>query len=239
MSLIDFFAFTYLIFDSVPLTKAGTVSSQTCIVYLMSDNLVTLITTLTVQGILQLRVYALYNRSKKILLFLLTLCVVEVAAMVVLAGITLSHLEHLPIASTSTGCYYKGLLGLSAVFWVPGLIYEPILFGLVAFKAWPLKTKGMSVPLVTRIARDSLLYFIVIFAELLISTVIWAQAPTYINIMMPWSAALPSVLGGRLLLNMREMALAQGGHTYVLETLISAPLCSDQDELWEGDSVER
>jgi len=96
-------------------------------------------------------------------------------------------------------------------------MYEPILFGLIAYKAWPLESGGLRTPLVTRIARDSLLYFIVVFAELLISTVIWAQAPTYINIVMPWSAALPSLLGSRLLLNMREVVHAQGSNSYILE----------------------
>ncbi|KAI0079549.1 hypothetical protein K474DRAFT_590296 [Panus rudis PR-1116 ss-1] len=169
-------------------------------------------------SILQLRVYALYDRSRKILVFLLALCAAEVATMAVLVGVTIGHLEHLPIASTDTGCFYKGILSLSALFWVPGLIYEPVLFVLVAYKAWPRRRNGPRIPLVTRIARDSLLYFVLVFAELLISTMVWARAPTYINLVMPWSAALPSILGSRLLLNMREMVSRQGNKSYIVET---------------------
>ncbi|CAL1707160.1 unnamed protein product [Somion occarium] len=219
-----FFAFAFLIFDTIPVTPNGILSSRVydnavCVIYLMCDDIVTLLTTMTVQVILQLRVYALYNRSRKILIFLLALCALEVSAMAVLVGVTIGHLERLPVSSTTTGCYYRGILGFSALFWVPGLIYEPILFFLVLYKAWPSKRNEPQIPLVVRIARDSLLYFVLVFAELLISTVIWARAPTYINLVMPWSAALPSILGSRLLLNMREMVYKQGNaNSYILET---------------------
>lgn len=117
--------------------------------------------------------YALYDRSLKILIFMLVLCAIEIIIMVVLVAITISHLEGehcffdcrfygslrsyfqgLPIASTSTGCFYNGVLSLSALFWVPGLVFEPILFFLVAFKAWPRKQQGPIPPLANRIARD-------------------------------------------------------------------------------------
>ncbi|KAK7692594.1 hypothetical protein QCA50_004225 [Cerrena zonata] len=217
-----FFALAFLIFDTIPVTKDGILSShilRSCVIYLMCDDIVTMVTTLTVQLILQLRVYALYNRSRKILIFLLCLCAMELSIMAILVGITMGHLDHLPLSSTTTGCYYRGILGFSALFWVPGLVYEPILFLLVLYKAWPSERNGPSVPLITRIARDSLLYFVVIFAELLISTVVWARTPTYINMVMPWSAALPSILGSRLLLNMREVVMNRGNmKSYVLET---------------------
>ena len=39
----------------------------------------------------------------------------------------------------------------SALFWIPGLIFEPVLFALVAYKAWGADTK---IPLITRMARE-------------------------------------------------------------------------------------
>lgn len=232
-----FFAFLWLIFDSVPLTKSGTNSSHVCVIYLMCDDLVTMVTTLTVQGILQLRVYALYNRSKRILVFLLTMCAIEVAVMATLIAVTIGHLNHLPVASTSTGCYYHGFLGIGAVFWAPGLVYEPILFLLVLYKAWPTK-QTIRVPLVTRIARDSLFYFVVIFAGLLLSTIIWAHYPTWINLVMPWSAALPSILGSRLLLNMREAALHREDGSYFLESFTAGPASWPKFRGHRGNAVD-
>jgi len=215
-----FFSLTYLIFDSVPLTKSGVVSSKICVIYLMCNDIVTLIQTLLIQVILQLRVYALYERSKTILMLLLTFCALEIAAMASLVGVTIGHLEHIPVVSTPTGCFYRGLLNASALFWVPGLVFEPLLCVLVIYKAWSREKQGRRIPLMVTVARDSLIYFAVIFIVLLASTIIWARNPTYINMIMPWSAALPSILGSRLLLNMREKVHRSGEeNSYIMETI--------------------
>jgi len=224
-----FFALVYLIFDSVSLTPSGEVPSKVCVIYLLCDGLVTLVTTLCVQGILQLRVYALYDRTRTILTFLVGASILEVASMAILVGITASHLYHLPIISTNTGCFYEGLLGFSALFWVPGLLYEPILLLLVLYKAWPFRNKRMRSNLITRIARDSLTYCAAIFAILFISAIIWSLFPTYINIVNPWSAALPSILGSRLLLNMRDAVSREGEanpNSYFLEYFVEDELTS-------------
>jgi len=224
-----FFALIYLAFDSVSLTPSGEVSSKVCVIYLLCDGIVTLVTTLCVQAILQLRVYALYDRSRKMLIFLIGATMLEIAAMAILTGITISHLFDLPIISTNTGCFYQGLLGFSALFWVPGLVYEPVLLLLVLYKAWPFRKQAMRSNLIARIARDSLIYFAAIFVELFISTIIWSLFPTYINIVNPWSAALPSILGSRLLLNMREAVSYQGEanpNSYFLEFFVEDEVTS-------------
>ncbi|GJE99743.1 hypothetical protein PsYK624_160140 [Phanerochaete sordida] len=81
-------------------------------------------------------------------------------------------------------------------------------------------------------ARDSLMYFAVIFVELLVSTIVWARAPQYINILNPWSAALPSLLGSRLMLNMREAVYRRGlPESYIVETFVT-PLPSTLPALY-------
>ena len=93
--------------------------------------------------------------------------------MAILVGVTMGHLEGrshgitdpmtvylnvhvvgIPIRSTANGCAYQGLLKLSSLFWIPGLIFEPILFLLVAYKAWSPFENDTAIPLVTKIARD-------------------------------------------------------------------------------------
>ncbi|GJE88263.1 hypothetical protein PsYK624_043460 [Phanerochaete sordida] len=157
------------------------------------------------------------------LIFLVTLCALEISVMAILIGITMSHLEGLPLKSTATGCAYQGLLSTSSLFWIPGLVFEPVLFTLVAYKAWDPFKRQPTIPLVRRIARDSMLYFVAVFTELLVSTIIWSRAPQYINIINPWSAALPSLLGSRLMLSMREAVLKNGGDdTYIVERFTDA-----------------
>ncbi|EKM61871.1 uncharacterized protein PHACADRAFT_205001 [Phanerochaete carnosa HHB-10118-sp] len=192
-----------------------------------------------------MQIYALYERSRKIKIFLIVACTIEVVAMVVLIAITMSHLESLPILSTNTGCAYQGLLSVSSLFWIPGLVYEPILFALVAYKAWGNRENEPSVPLITRMARESLIYFAVIFVELLLSTVVWARAPEYINLFNPWSAALPSLLGCRLMLSMREAVYQRSDpRSYIMEmfsapTSPSRPSCfNPRRSPWEYSHIE-
>ena len=55
-------------------------------------------------GVYRAQIYALYERSRKILIFLLVMCSLEVAAMAALVGITMSELSrkhHLPILCCS------------------------------------------------------------------------------------------------------------------------------------------
>ncbi|KII84626.1 hypothetical protein PLICRDRAFT_117526 [Plicaturopsis crispa FD-325 SS-3] len=161
------------------------------------------------------------------LVFLAVMCALEIGAMAVLIGITIERLQDLPVVSAATGCSYSGLLPVSSLFWTPALVFEPILCFLVVAKTWKDLPKSIFwgyVPhLPAVLARDSLLYFFVVFANLVAATIIWAQYPHYINVINPyvplhlprvctqtfvvWASAIPSLLGSRLLLNMRERML--------------------------------
>ncbi|TBU52832.1 hypothetical protein BD310DRAFT_831342 [Dichomitus squalens] len=210
-----------------------------CIIYLSVDDFVILVSTLAVQIILQLRVYALYDKGRRVRLFLVCCWLAEVTVMAILIGITMANisgkcrwcspqaraqplmlvLADLPVVSTPTGCYYSGIFSISALFWLPALVYEPILCLMVLWQAWDqdwtswfrraVDRSGTSVRLhqgrlFKVLARDSLIYFVAIFIELIINTVIWSHYNRYINIVVPWAGVLPSILGSRLLLSMRE-----------------------------------
>ncbi|KAI0095194.1 hypothetical protein BDY19DRAFT_73491 [Irpex rosettiformis] len=232
-----FFVLAYYIFDSVPLTYNGIVSTKICVFYLMLDVIVTTVTTLVVQVLLQLRIYALYDRSRKVLLVLLVLCVFEATGMGILVALTMKHLFRTNIPDTSVGCAYQNLPKISFFFFIPSLLYEPILCCMVAYKAI---SSTVRIPLINRIARDSMIYFIAIFAELLVSTLVWAKAPGWMNIVNPWSAALPSLLGSRLILSMREAVERQNNiATYIVEEFPSVVYARDVDHLGsESDDLK-
>ncbi|KAM5545610.1 hypothetical protein V8D89_000648 [Ganoderma adspersum] len=228
-----------------------------CIIYLAIDDFVVVVSTLAVQVILQLRVYALYQKSRRIWLFLIFSCLVEIAVMAIFIGITLANIKGLPVISTSNGCYYTGIFSISAFFWLPALVYEPILFFMVLWKAkeedWLDYFRGWGTStvvdtgfnpgkLVKAFARDSLIYFVGIFIELATNTVIWAHYNRYINVVVPWSGALPSILGSRLFLRMREAILfpeRYGGDLGAATSGIGAPsTMSKTDKRWSVSSAE-
>ncbi|KAG2127713.1 uncharacterized protein EDB93DRAFT_197086 [Suillus bovinus] len=132
---------------------------------------------------------------------MIVLSIIEIATMALLIGLTITRVEKFPVVSTPAGCLFDGLAPLSAIFWTPALILEPIICTLVIKKVF--LDRQQRSELATFLARDSLLYFLVIFMELVGSTIVWARYPSYINLFMPWSVAVPSFLCNRLLLNMR------------------------------------
>ncbi|TBU37840.1 hypothetical protein BD309DRAFT_973131 [Dichomitus squalens] len=214
-----FFPLVWLVLDMIPFTRSGVVSTKVCIIYLSVDDFVILVSTLAVQIILQLRVYALYDKGRRVRLFLVCCWLAEVTVMAILIGITMANISDLPVVSTPTGCYYSGIFSISALFWLPALVYEPILCLMVLWQAWDqdwtswfrraVDRSGTSVHLhqgrlFKVLARDSLIYFVAIFIELIINTVIWSHYNRYINIVVPWAGVLPSILGSRLFLSMRE-----------------------------------
>lgn len=171
-----------------------------CILYLTLDDTVILLSTLMVQCILQMRIYAIWKCDRRILRFMVVATLLEVISMAILIIVTMVRIS---------GCSYSGLIHTSALFWTPALVFEPLLCGLMLIQTRPLQDifwliKPRSLPAL--LGRDSLLYCVVIFSELLVTTNIWIHAPEYMNIVNPWSIALPSILGSRLLLHLKEYA---------------------------------
>ncbi|KAG1739880.1 uncharacterized protein EDB91DRAFT_1134250 [Suillus paluster] len=192
---------SWLIFDIIQLSPTNVASSKTCVTYMLCNNIIALLMTISVQTILQLRAWAIYGRSRRVFFWMIGLSIIEITAMALLIGVTIARVERFPVVSTPVGCVFEGLAPLSAIFWTPALVIEPIICILVLKKV--LLDRQARSELAMFLARDSLLYFLVIFMELVASTVVWARFPDYIDLFMPWSMALPSLLCNRLLLNMR------------------------------------
>ncbi|KAG2114766.1 uncharacterized protein F5147DRAFT_677871 [Suillus discolor] len=188
--------------------------------------------TISVQTILQLRVWAIYNRSRRVLSWMIVLSIIELAAMALLIGLTITRVERFPVVSTPAGCLFDGLAPLSAIFWTPALILEPIICILVLKKVF--LDRQQRSELAMFLARDSLLYFLVIFIELMGSTIVWARYPSYIDLFMPWSIVLPSLLCNRLLLNMRGRFARPGSepvHSSLVIELVNLRTSADSSRM--------
>ncbi|KAI0311430.1 hypothetical protein OF83DRAFT_1068844, partial [Amylostereum chailletii] len=219
-----------------------------CFTLLTMDNIIVILTTLSVQAILQMRVYALYNQNRTLRNILAVCCAIEVSLMAVFHGITMARIStwyspktvscsETPIIPTPPGCYYSGIVLFPSLFWVPALVFEPMLCGLVVWKAWgerclytlkrrrgygsQLERQRTELWLDSRpesfrlLAKDRWVFFFQngsyrIFIELMLNAVIWAHFNQYVNIVYPWATAIASILGSRLFLHMREIILKRG-----------------------------
>lgn len=152
--------------------------------------------------ILQARIYAVYNRNKKLLVVLCGLFLLASGGGVLIPSFGMpldpGHFSSL------RSCYSTFRPPYYSVTWVPPLAYETVLCFVILYKAWTTHRDGGMSSLLTSMILDSFLYFLMIFAVLLVNCLIWALAPQAINLGIGWVVAVPCVAASRLQLNVRE-----------------------------------
>jgi len=172
-----------------------------------------LLTFALAQLILQLRLYALYNRSKKILALMLGTFIAALAASSTLLGLSFVGSNSVPshMIPGLPFCVPGGDLHLFYTFWIPLLISESLLCGLAVYRGIYLhrlhgSTFRSGNRLVEFLIRDSVVYFLVVFAIYFGNTFvfIFAAEPIW-ECTAIFTVALSYVLGNRLLLNVRSM----------------------------------
>ncbi|KAK0478730.1 hypothetical protein IW261DRAFT_1564806 [Armillaria novae-zelandiae] len=167
--------------------------SCTCTFYLrwLSVNLT--VQNAVVQGILVLRVWALYQGNKALHFF-------STSSLDYLAeSVDVERVVALP------GCYADSLPSIIAGYWITPLVIESYLFIMVAFRAFVYWKAGESSPAILNLmARDSTIYFAIIFVLLLGNLLMFLLGPPFLSSLLlnPLSAA-SCILGSRMLLNLR------------------------------------
>ncbi|KAF8513377.1 hypothetical protein JB92DRAFT_3096522 [Gautieria morchelliformis] len=160
-------------------------------------------------GILIIRIYAVYDRSRRLLLLLIALLMAEVASSVVLVIFNLSQVSFMTMQG-STACQSAASPPLAFTCWIPPIIFETFLMSLMLNKGWCVYRSEGGSKLLHLIIRDNILYFGVMFLALLANCIVFANPSSDNRItagfMLYYSfvVAIPCTLGSRLLLNIRE-----------------------------------
>jgi len=162
--------------------------------------------------ILQLRLYALYLLDKRVLILMAASSLLAVAASAGVMGSVLARITatshpfsgyHFCIADNISDHFYA--------FWIPMLVSESVLCGLAVFRFFQNCHRGSTVfqtgrRLVENLIRDSVFYFVVMFATYLANTILFVVGTaTKVEIPIGFAVALSCVLGNRLCLNVRGM----------------------------------
>jgi len=172
-----------------------------------------IITCILADGILQLRLYAMYYLDKRILALMLTCFGIS---MFVAGGIltnTLSNIHALAVPSPLGGmiCYPSHLPERFYLFWIPLLLFECLLWGLAMMRGLQTLryTGSFGRKLMIILIRDSLVYFFAIFMTYTVSLLVHILARvTLLEVPMVFTVALPCVLSNRVVLNIREAVLS-------------------------------
>ncbi|KAJ6606050.1 hypothetical protein DFH09DRAFT_1269147 [Mycena vulgaris] len=174
---------------------------------------------ITTQIILSLRLYAMYGRSKKILAFLITLILSEIAAMVVFFEVpkdglvgTNNPAPDLFICADADPPHIHWMAYVPVIT----LVTESILLGLAVFKASQQVRAGISGGrLLPQLTKESVFFFSAIFGVHLANLIIWMVNILTVNeLFTGYSFAIPAVLANRLLISVRE-------HVDFPETIVS------------------
>jgi len=184
-------------------------SLDLCTKFFHAQNTSTAVQMVTTHVILELRLYAMYGRSKRILALLVFLISAEATAMGVLFGINMPGL-------IGTNNPYEGVLICADAdplngshwimyYWVAVLCIESSLLSLALYQAWKYRNKTQGGSLMRALTRDSVFYFIMIFWIYLANLVLWAKNRiTLDELGTSYSLVISVILANRLMIGVRS-----------------------------------
>ncbi|KAF8840843.1 hypothetical protein BDN67DRAFT_968027 [Paxillus ammoniavirescens] len=175
-----------------------------------------------VQFILQMRLYALYNKSKKLVVFTGAIYLAEIIAM---SGILLKielavEITNQPLPGIYI-CTAQKTPSAMYSFWIPPLVLESVLFSL---SIWigvkrsreylkPAIIKGNGMRLVNVIIMGNVVYFFGVLLSYIVNFAIWkALGPEWVEIPEGFPQAAAIIAGCRLILHVRDASSASSTH---------------------------
>lgn len=220
--IIRYHNFFAVIFDTIALFHGG-LSDNFCSIWIFWEAAVALLTTVSSETVLILRIYAMYAKSKKILISLIFGLFLSI-----LASILIFFLSHgsmsggriIPEALheiSSAGCipfnqFAQFNTSEYFLFWIPILCFEAILCGLAIAKGvqnWRRmiaeKDSSSQFSLLDCLVSDSIFYFVIMFGTYLVNLLVWSIGdPRLSQIPVGFTVALATVLIQHLLLGVRR-----------------------------------
>lgn len=186
-----------------------------------------------VQIILQLRLYALYNRSRKVLIFMGSAFLVEILAMttiLIIANLT-SGTSSEPIPGVKI-CTNEDTSNSFYVFWLPILCFEFLLCSLAVRAGIQRSRDDIGfIPLSNRVflldvlVKGNVGYFLVIFFVGVVNAVMWgALSPEWVEVPEGFPHGVAVIAGCRLILHIRNAATPPSEDTFQGSLAFEYPL---------------
>ncbi|KAJ7812722.1 hypothetical protein B0H14DRAFT_1452090 [Mycena olivaceomarginata] len=210
---IRYYTIALLLFDAIQIhvfARPGITSNNLCVAMDAIIRVVGAISLWSVEIIMQLRVYALYNCSKRIAVVNLVLFVGSIASFIWI--LVYDHSRRASVIAPAIDLRLPGCptlhSGIEWAQWVPATVYEGILFGFALVKTFESAISSLrkdgTLALHKILLRDNILYFFGI-AALLVFNNLMVVSVTHI----PWFSYGPfhaaiGIMTSRMLLNLRK-----------------------------------
>ncbi|KAF7314131.1 hypothetical protein HMN09_00572200 [Mycena chlorophos] len=193
-------------------TEIMFLSRASCIKFFQGEAATSTLILATVDLILVLRVWLLYEKKRILLYLLFPMILLEILTMAVVAHYTIASVpEYWPLPFPSTGCYPMGNVPRFFAFYsAPVLVVSLTMFALTAYRCgstllahWHGRAE---LPIYTLFLRDGVFWFVAIFATFIPELVIWATArESLAELLIAPGIAISSIIGSRVLLNIRAL----------------------------------
>ncbi|KAF8149367.1 hypothetical protein B0H34DRAFT_679173 [Crassisporium funariophilum] len=164
----------------------------------------TVLSIMTVELMLILRVLALYGNTKPIARLLTALYALQMVVWSVLSILILVNVRPIPGKGLYSGCLYHAPY-FSYSGWLPGLMFESILIVLTIHRS---RQFGAFTPTLKVLARDSVVYFFSITGVLLFNVLYTSFGKKLLapSLILP-SSVLTSIAAARLTMNIRAFTM--------------------------------
>jgi len=200
-----YFGLVVLAFSSIVHFYHFPLLSQFCMIYRAWAGIAVMLAVMSAEVILMARIYAVYDRSKRVLIILAVLYAINIASTAMIVFLSPPGGVQLP-PKVLPGCFVVDRATSYLICWIPAFTFETLLFSMMLYRGWRSLRGSLSSPLMNVVIRDSILYFIVIFTALFMDCLTWAISPQKFNVELSgcWTIASSCAFGSRLLLNIRE-----------------------------------
>ncbi|KAK7064583.1 hypothetical protein R3P38DRAFT_2825400 [Favolaschia claudopus] len=156
------------------------------------------------EAMLIMRTYAVFDSSKKILIFLLVLLLFLIGAALPTTEIFIRSLQYgKPPIGTINGCYPVSGSEIIFVAFVAILLFETVIVALTVWSAFKHYRRSSS-RLVKVLYRDSLFFFLCIFSITLASVLVAALLPIdYADLLDRLQSTIHSIVSARIIFHLR------------------------------------
>ncbi|KAF7361547.1 hypothetical protein MSAN_01188300 [Mycena sanguinolenta] len=159
------------------------------------------------EGMLIMRTYAIFNSSKKILIFLLVLLAILVGIAFPTAELFIRSLRYgQPPVGAINGCFPVSGSAIIFVSFVAILLFETTIVALTIYSAFRHLRRDSS-PMIKVLYRDSLFFFLCIFFITLGNVLVPALASSqYADLLNRLQVAVHSIVSTRIIFHLREQS---------------------------------